>query len=65
MGLRRQYHRPSGHDFEQTLGDSVGRRSLVCCSPRGQSQTQLSNLATNYTATKDKRPGLGRHVNAL
>ena len=27
------YHRLNGHDFEQTLGDSEGQRSLACCSP--------------------------------
>ena len=24
-----------GHEFEQTLGDSKGQRSLVCCSSWG------------------------------
>ena len=28
-------HRLDGHEFEQTLGDSEGQRSLVCCSPWG------------------------------
>ena len=32
----------SGHEFEQTAGDSEGQRSLACCSPWGRSQTQLS-----------------------
>ena len=27
------HHRLSGHEFEQTLGDSEGQGSLVCCSP--------------------------------
>ena len=27
------HHRPDGHEFEQTLGDSKGQGSLVCCSP--------------------------------
>ena len=27
------HHSLSGHDFEQTLGDSDGQGSLVCCSP--------------------------------
>ena len=27
------YHRLTGHDFEQTLGDSEGQGSLMCCSP--------------------------------
>ena len=31
----RQHHRLSGHEFEQTWGDSGGQRSLLCCSPWG------------------------------
>ena len=27
------YHRLNGQEFEQTLGDSEGQRSLECCSP--------------------------------
>ena len=30
------HHRLSGHEFEQTLGDSEGQGSLVCCSPWSQ-----------------------------
>ena len=26
------HHQLSGHEFEQTLEDSEGQRSLVCCS---------------------------------
>ena len=26
------HHRLNGHEFEQTLGDSGGQRSLACCS---------------------------------
>ena len=26
------YHQLNGHGFEQTLGDSEGQGSLVCCS---------------------------------
>ena len=29
------HHRLSGHEFEQALGDSEGQGSLVCCSPWG------------------------------
>ena len=28
----RQYHGLSGHEFEQTLGDSGRQRSLACCN---------------------------------
>ena len=29
------HHRISGHEFEQTSGDSEGQGSLASCSPRG------------------------------
>ena len=29
------YYRLNGHEFEETLGDSEGQRSLACCSPWG------------------------------
>ena len=29
----RWHHRLKGHELEQTLGDSRGEKSLVCCSP--------------------------------
>ena len=28
----------SGHEFEQTLGDSEGQGSMVCCSPWGRKE---------------------------
>ena len=27
------HHQLNGHEFEQTLGDSEGQRSLLCCNP--------------------------------
>ena len=32
------HHRLNGHKFEQTLGDSEGQRSLLCCSPWGHKE---------------------------
>ena len=29
------HHQLNGHTFEQTLGNSEGQGSLVCCSPAG------------------------------
>ena len=29
----RWHHRLSGHEFEQTLGNSRGQKSLACCGP--------------------------------
>ena len=31
-----EQHQLNGHDFEQTLGDSEGQKSMVCCSPQGR-----------------------------
>ena len=42
------HHRLNGHEFEQTLGDSEGQGSLVCCSPLGckelDTTEQLNNI---------------------
>ena len=35
--------RLSGHEFEQTLGDSEGQWSPVCCSPWGHKESRPSN----------------------
>ena len=32
------HHRLSGHGFEQTLGESEGQGSLVCCSSWGRNE---------------------------
>ena len=32
------YHQLNEHEFEQTLGDSEGQESLVCCSPWGHKE---------------------------
>ena len=31
----RQQHQLNGYEFEYTLGDSGGQKSLACCSPWG------------------------------
>ena len=42
------HHCLSGYESEQTLGDSEGQRSLVCCSPWGRkSQTGLRDWTEN------------------
>ena len=33
------YHPLSGHEFEQTPGDSEGQGSLACCSPWGRKES--------------------------
>ena len=32
------YHRLSGHEFEQALGDGEGQGNLECCSPKGRKE---------------------------
>ena len=36
------HHQLNGHEFEQTRGDSDGHRSLVCCSPRGRKESDMT-----------------------
>ena len=36
------HHRLNGHEFEQTLGDGKGQRSLVCCSPWGHKELDMT-----------------------
>ena len=36
------HHRLNGHEFEQTLGDSEGKESLVCCSPWGYKESDTT-----------------------
>ena len=40
------HHRLNGQESEQTLGESEGQGSLVCCSPWGHSQTWLRDWTT-------------------
>ena len=35
-------HQLNGHEFEQTLGDSEGQRSLACCSPWGRKELDMT-----------------------
>ena len=47
-------HRLSGHEFEQTLGDSKGRGSLACCSPWGRKESDTTErLNSNNLAFSD------------
>ena len=38
----RWYHWLSGHEFEHTLGDGEGQGSLVCCSPWGHKELDMT-----------------------
>ena len=43
----RQHHQLNGHEFEQTLGDGEGQRSLVCCSPWGCKESDTTEWLNN------------------
>ena len=36
------HHQLNGHVFEQTLGDSEGQGNLVCYSPRGHKDLDMT-----------------------
>ena len=42
--IDRRYHQLNGHQFEQTLGDRKGHRSLMCCSPWGRKELDTTEL---------------------
>ena len=43
------HHWLSGHEFEQAPGDSEGQGSLVCCSPWGHKELDMTYwLNKNY-----------------
>ena len=41
------HHQLSGHEFEQTLGDREGQGSLVCCSPLGHKELDMTEQLNN------------------
>ena len=41
------HHQLNGREFEQTLGDSEGHGSLVCCSPRGHKDSDMTEQLNN------------------
>ena len=36
------HHQLNRHEFEQTLGDSEGQRSLVCCNSWGHEESDMT-----------------------
>ena len=37
------YHRLNGHEFELAPGDSEGQGSLMCCSPWGGKESDMTD----------------------
>ena len=40
-------HQLNGHEFEQTLGDGEGQGRLVCCSPWGHKESDMTEWLNN------------------
>ena len=43
----RWHHQLNGHEFEQTPRDSEGQGSLVCCSPWGLKESDMTEQLKN------------------
>ena len=41
------HHQLKGYEFEQTLGDGEGQGSLVCCSPWGHKESDMTERLNN------------------
>ena len=41
------HHLHNGHEFEQTLADSEGQGSLICCSPQGHKELDTTEQMNN------------------
>ena len=46
------HHRLNGHEFEQTLGDGEGQRSLACCSPWGHKESDTTRQLNSNDSPK-------------
>ena len=46
------HHRLNGHEFEQALRDSEGQGSLVCCSPWGRKESEMTEWLKNKNNNK-------------
>ena len=51
----RWHHQLNGHQFEQTPGDGEGQRSLVCCSPWGHKESDMTEWLNNNMVKQGRR----------
>ena len=42
-----RHHRLNGHKFKQALGDGKGQGGLVCCSPWGHKELDMTERLNN------------------
>ena len=55
------HHQFNGSEFEQAVGDSEGQRSLVCCSPWGWKESDMTEQLknNNKALSQARKPRLG------
>ena len=46
------HHQLGGYEFQQTLEDSEGQGSLVCCSPWGHKESDTTERLNNNKARR-------------
>ena len=46
------HHQLNGHEFEQALGDVEEQGSLVCCSPSGHKESDMTEELNNNLTIK-------------
>ena len=46
------HHQLNGHEFEQTPGDGEGQGSLVCCSPWGHKELDMTECLNKMSLQK-------------
>ena len=52
------HHQLNGHEFEQTVGDSEGQGSLVCCSSWGHKESDTTERLNNSDRVTSSRTKL-------
>ena len=48
------HHLFKGHEFEQTAGDGEGQESLVCYSPWGCKESDMTEQLNNHNKSSEK-----------
>ena len=51
------HHRLREHEFKQTLGDTEGQGSLVCCCSWGRRESDMTELLNNNNFVLEKSTG--------
>ena len=49
------HHRLDGHEFEQALGVGDGQRRLMCCSPWGRKEADMTEQLNNSYPVSSKK----------